>query len=333
MAQIVIMYEKNFQLRKDNYMTLVQIKAAQKRIKPHIIKTPLIPLERLQSILGFTPWVKLENLQNIGAFKIRGAMNAALLLSQEDIHRGFITASSGNHGRAVAYAAKALGTKALILLPNTVSRAKLDGIKSLGAQTRLVEPQKRIEIAMDVAEKEGLTFIHPFNDENVICGQGSLGLEIIEQFPGVKRILVPMGGGGLISGIALAIKLTQPDIEIIGLEPAAVPKFSLNINSTLIHSVMESPSIADALLTNKPGSIPLDIVRKYVDRIISVKEAPLKEAYRLLVQEGKIYCEPSSAIGLGAVLQGELDIANMEDSVFLISGGNILPEMISDILK
>ncbi|NLY36646.1 MAG: threonine/serine dehydratase [Tissierellia bacterium] len=314
-------------------MTLEQIIDAQKRIAPHIIKTPLVPIERLQSILGFVPWLKLENMQNIGAFKIRGAMNAALLLSQEDIDRGFITASSGNHGRAVAYAAKALGTKALILLPNTVSRAKLEGIQALGAQTRLVEPQKRIEIALDVAQKEGLTFIHPYNDENVICGQGSLGLEIMAQLPGVKRILVPMGGGGLISGIALAVKFSRPEIEIIGLEPAAVPKFSQNIRSETIHSVKEFPSIADALLSNKPGSIPLVVARKYVDRIISVEEGPLKEAYRLLLQEGKIYCEPSSAIGFGAVLQGEFRSSEMEDSVFLISGGNILPEMISAIIE
>lgn len=313
-------------------MNLKEIINAQKRIAPHIIRTPLIPIERLEDILGFTPWVKLENMQNIGAFKIRGAMNATLLLGKEDINRGFITASSGNHGRALAYAAKVLNTKALILLPNTVSRAKLEGIKALGAQTKLVEAQKRIEIAMDIAEKEGLTFIHPFNDENVIYGQGTLGLEIVEQFPQVKRILIPMGGGGLISGIALAIKLTRPDIEIIGLEPAAVPKFSLNINSEIIHSVAEAPSIADALLTNKPGKIALDMVRKYVDRIISVKEAPLKEAYRLLIQEGKIYCEASSAIGFGAILQGELPSSDMENSVFLISGGNILPDMISTIL-
>lgn len=313
-------------------MNLKEIINAQKRIAPYIIRTPLIPIERLEDSLGFTPWVKLENMQNIGAFKIRGAMNATLLLSKEEINRGFITASSGNHGRALAYAAKVLNTKALILLPNTVSRAKLEGIKALGAQTKLVEPQKRIEIAMEMAEKEGLTFIHPFNDENVIYGQGSLGLEIVEQFPLVKRILIPMGGGGLISGIALAIKLTRPDIEIIGLEPAAVPKFSLNMNSKTIHSVAEAPSIADGLLTNKPGKIALDLVRKYVDRIISVKEAPLKEAYRLLIEEGKIYCEASSAIGLAAVLQGEFPSSDMENSVFLISGGNVLPDMISTIL-
>lgn len=306
---------------------------ARKRIEPYIIKTPLIPLERLRDLLGFTPWVKLENMQNIGAFKIRGAMNAALQLRPEEIKEGFITASSGNHGKAVAYAAKLLHTRALILLPDTVSPVKLEGVRSLGAQTQLVEPQKRIDIAEKIAREKGLTFIHPYNDVHVIGGQGTLGLEMIEQHPGLKRILVPMGGGGLISGIALAVKLIRPDIEIIGLEPAAVPKFSQNLSAPTLHHVAEEPSIADALLSNKPGVLALDIVRQYVDRVISVKEAPLKEAYRLLLEEGKIYCEPSSAIGFGALIQGELQNAQMEDSVFVISGGNIVPEMIPSLLK
>lgn len=313
-------------------MNLEEIKKARARISPHIIKTPLIPLNRLEEMLGFTPWVKLENMQNIGAFKIRGAMNAALLLSKSQAQNGLITASSGNHGRAVAYAAKILATKCLILLPNTVSSAKHEGIKSLGAQTKLVEPQRRIEIGLEIAKEKGLTFIHPFNDKDVINGQGSLGLEIIEQLPQIKRILVPMGGGGLISGISLALKQARPDIEIIGLEPAAVPKFSQNLHSKTIHSVSEKLSIADALLTNTPGEIALEVVRKYVDQVISVEETYLKKAYQLLTQEGKIYCEPSSAIGFGAVLQGEFHLKDMENSVFLISGGNILPGMIAEIL-
>ncbi len=312
-----------------NYKDIAQ---AKKRIDPYIIETPLIALSRLEDKLGFIPYVKLENLQNIGAFKIRGAMNAALQLDEEKIKSGLITASSGNHGRAVAYAAKMLDTRALILLPNTVTPTKLKAVQELGAKTMLVEPQKRIEIAEEIAKKEGYTFLHPFNDRDVIAGQGSLGIEIIKQLPQTKRVLVPMGGGGLIGGIALAVKHLNPEIEIIGLEPAAVPKFSYNLKRNEIEAVEEKPSIADALLSNRPGSLPLEIARKYVDRVISVQEEPLKEAYKLLLEEGRVYCEPSSALGFGALVQGEFKDIDMADSVFLISGGNISLDLINKIL-
>lgn len=296
---------------------------AQKRIRDYVIKTPLIPLERLGDTLGFVPWVKLENMQNIGAFKIRGAMNAALQLTREELSKGLITASSGNHGRAVSYAAKKLGVEALIVLPNTVKEAKLKGVQELGALTKLVEPQQRIRIAMEIAQNKGYTFIHPFDDEKVIVGQGTLGLEILEQFPEVKRIVVPMGGGGLISGIAMAIKAIQPQIEIVGLEPKAVPKFSENLHRAIPEPVKESPSIADALLSNLPGSIALGVAKKYIDEIYSIEEQHIRKGYEFLLQQGKIFSEPSSAIGFGACFQGCFEGKNMENTVFLISGGNI----------
>lgn len=313
-------------------MNYKDIFSARKRIDKYIIKTPLIPLERLSQSLGFTPYVKLENLQNIGAFKIRGAMNAALKLGKEELSKGLITASSGNHGRAVAYAAKMLGTKALILLPSTVTSTKLKAIEELGARTMLVEPQKRIEIAQEISSKEGYHFIHPYNDEDVISGQGSLGLEILDQLPSTKRVLVPMGGGGLISGITLAIKEHNPQVEIIGLEPAAVPKFTINLSESKIISAPEKPSIADALLSNRPGSIALGVARSHIDRIISVEEEPLRKAYKFLVEEGRVYCEPSSAIGFGALIQGALSGLDMSSSVFVISGGNISLDLINKIL-
>lgn len=313
-------------------MELKELEAAKKRIENYIVKTPLIPLKRLEEKLGFTPWLKLENLQNIGAFKIRGAMNAALQLSPEEISKGFITASSGNHGRAVSYAAKALNTKALILLPNTVSHLKHQAIKDLGAETMLVEPQQRIEIAQQISKERDLHFIHPYNDMDVILGQASLGFEILEQLSSVKKIFVPMGGGGLISGILLAIKAIKPSVEVIGLEPAALPKFSHNLNKNIIEAVEESPSIADALLSNKPGALALEIVRERLDRLISVEEAAIKEAFKLLLEEGKILAEPSSVIGLASVLQEQMKGQDFENSVFLISGGNISLDSISKIM-
>lgn len=313
-------------------MDIYDFLKARDRISSHLITTPLIPLERLHAFLGFTPWVKLENLQNIGAFKIRGAMNAVLQLPEEK-RRPLITASSGNHGRAVAYAAKALGLRALIVLPVTVSTLKRQEIEWLGAETLLVDPQSRITIAQEMAEKRGYTFIHPFDDDQVIAGQGSIGLEILEQFPAVKRVLVPMGGGGLISGIAMAIKFKHPEVEVIGLELAAVPKFSQNLQREIPEAVQAGASIGDALMSNKPGIKTLRYVKQYVDHIYSVDEEYLKEGYRLLVREGRIYCEPSAAIGFGAVLQGFFKKKAMENSVYVISGGNITPQDMAELLK
>lgn len=314
-------------------MKIDQIFQARERIAPYTITTPLIPLERLEDRLGFVPWVKLENLQNMGAFKIRGAMNAVLRLSPDDRERGLITASSGNHGRAVALAAYQLGVPALIVLPNTVRSLKLREIEKLGAKTLLVEPQERLEIARQIAEEEGYSMIHPFDQADVIAGQGTIGLEILDQFPEVKNVFVPMGGGGLISGIASAIKALQPEVKVIGLETAAVPKFSQNMKNVIPVAVSEKPSIADALLSNKPGQLPLELVKKHVDQIISVEEEPLRDGFRLLIEEGRIIAEPSSAIGIGAVLQGTLNDLNLANSVFVISGGNISPQDIWSILK
>ncbi len=314
-------------------MKIDQIFQARERIAPYTLTTPLIPLERLEDRLGFVPWVKLENLQNMGAFKIRGAMNAVLRLSPDDRERGLITASSGNHGRAVALAAYQLGVPALIVLPNTVRSLKLREIEKLGAKTLLVEPQERLEIARQIAEEEGYSMIHPFDQADVIAGQGTIGLEILDQFPEVKNVFVPMGGGGLISGIASAIKALQPEVKVIGLETAAVPKFSQNMKNVIPVTVSEKPSIADALLSNKPGKLPLELVKKHVDQIISVEEEPLRDGFRLLIEEGRIIAEPSSAIGIGAVLQGTLNDLNLANSVFVISGGNISPQDIWSILK
>lgn len=314
-------------------MKIDQIFQARERIAPYALTTPLIPLERLEDSLGFVPWVKLENLQNMGAFKIRGAMNAVLSLSSDDRQKGLITASSGNHGRAVALAAHQLGVPAMIVLPNTVLKLKRDEIEKLGAKTMLVEPQERLDIAKQIAKDEGFTMIHPFDDEDVIAGQGTIGLEILDQLPEVQNVFVPMGGGGLIAGIASAIKLLNPAVKVVGMEPAAVPKFTKNINNEIPVAVPDKPSIADALLSNKPGRRPLELVQKYVDDIISVEEAFLKDGYRLLIEQGRIVAEPSSAITFGALLQGALDHYHLANSVFVISGGNISLPDIARILK
>lgn len=314
-------------------MTLSQIQNARDRIKPYAIQTPLIQLQRLKDELGFIPSLKLENLQNMGAFKIRGAMNAALQLSEADLRGGLMTASSGNHGRAVALAAKMLGVPATIVLPDTVSQLKRQAIEKLGARTILVEPQQRIPIGLALAKEEGYHFIHPYDDEDVIAGQGTIGLEILEQYPEVRTVFVPMGGGGLISGISLAMKSLRPDVIVIGLEPAAVPKFSQNLMHADPLPVTAHPSLADALMSNTPGRLPLQMVRQHVDRIISVQEPHLKEAFRLLLEEGRIWAEPSSAIGLGAVLQEKMDPQDLVNSVFVISGGNISSSDALAILK
>lgn len=297
---------------------LSSIQEARERIRDFVFSTPLLPVERLKEALGFTPYLKLENLQSMGAFKIRGAANAVLSLSEETRRLGVVTASSGNHGRALATMAKALEIPCTIFLPDTVTAKKLQNIKSLGVAIKLVDPLERIPLAQSYARDHGMHFVHPFDQEEVIYGQGTIGLELLEQKPNLRQVFVPIGGGGLIAGITLAMKQLKPEIKVIGLEPAKVPK----VSSALRDLPCEvQPTLADALMTPKLGTIPLSIIRDQVDEIITVEDKFMIEALALLTEVGLIV-EPSSSIGIAACLQKGPLGSEMEDSAFIISGGN-----------
>ena len=305
-------------------LTVEMIKEARERISPYIHKTPLIRLSNLDEHLGCQVYAKVESMQRTNSFKVRGALNASMSLSEEELARGIVTFSSGNHGKAMSYSAKVLGAKAYVVAPNTAPKIKMDGIRSYGAEIIFCNPADQLETAKSLSKENGWSFISPYDDYRIMAGQGTAGLEIMEQLEDVDYILVPIGGGGLVSGLSTAIKETKPKIKVIGMEPAAVPRYSESYKAGRhIHLPSDSKSVADGLQTLTPGDLNYPVIEKHVDRIYTVKEENILKATKLFLTEGKLLAEFSSCITVGAILQGEISFKADDKVVFLISGGNM----------
>ncbi|MCR4710756.1 MAG: threonine/serine dehydratase [Clostridia bacterium] len=312
-------------------LTLHEIEAARERIAPYVIRTPLIRLENLDHRLGCQVYVKAECMQTTGSFKLRGAMNKLLSLDAGDLQRGIVAASSGNHGKAIAYACQKLGIKATIVLPETAAKVKVDTIRQWGAETVLCDVTKRFEVAEELCRQKGATLVPPFNDEMVMAGQGTAGLELMAQEPEMDAVVVPVSGGGLISGVATAIKALSPRTRVYGAEPAALPRYTASLQAGKPVLVLKQPTIADALVSQIPGNLCYPYVASRVDGIADVAETSILAGMKLLLLDGKILCEPSSGIGLGAVLQGLLPFRPEEKVCFLISGGSVALEQIQNL--
>jgi threonine dehydratase len=288
-------------------------------------------------------FLKLENLQPIGAFKVRGAYNKVASLSEDDRRRGVISYSSGNHGQGVAYAARALGVKAIIVMPGNAPKNKLEATAALGAEIITVGPsseERRIR-AEQLAAEHGYVIVPPYNDEKIIAGQGTVALEILEDLPNVETVLVPVGGGGLISGISAAIKLSnpalsQPRVKVIGVEPelAADAQASLRAGH-IVSSPAEqvSQTLADGLRTQSIGVINFEHIRAYVDDIVSVTENEIREAMRALSANAKTRAEPSGAVAVAAFLFHAEELPKTKINVAVISGGNIDPTLFAELRR
>ncbi len=309
-------------------VTLENIKQARECIAPYIVRTPLLRLQNLDRYLGCEVYVKLECMQATGSFKIRGAMNKILSVPREDLARGVVAASSGNHGRAVAYGAALLGTSAVIVMPRTAPEIKKNNIRALGAEVVLCDASERFEVAEKIRSDRGSVMIPPFNDELIMAGQGTAGLEIIEQQPDVDAVVVPVSGGGLLGGVSTAVKLTAPDVKVYGAEPAAVPRYTASFAAGGPVRVEQRPSAADALVANRPGDLCFPQVHQYTDMIADVEDVWMLKAMKILLTEGKILAEPSSCIGMGAVLQGLIPVSADQKVCFLISGGSVALEQL-----
>jgi threonine dehydratase len=305
-----------------------------------------VPTELIQSSLaeysagldGSKLYLKPENLQPIGAFKLRGAYNKIASLSPEERSRGVITYSSGNHGQGVAYAARALGTKAVIVMPKNVPAIKREAVASMGAEIVLVGPgsQERQIKAEELAAQHGYVVVPPFNDEKIIAGQGTIGLEILESLPEVETVLVPVGGGGMISGVATAIKLSKPSVKVIGVEPelAADAQASLRSGKIVESSAEEtSRTIADGLRTQSIGSINFEHMKRYVDDILTVSEYEIRQAMRWLAGNPKTVAEPSGAVAVAGFLFHQDQLPRTTMNVAIISGGNIDPQVLQEIAR
>jgi len=297
----------------------------------------------IQSLLGEDAgldgrklYLKPENLQPIGAFKLRGAYNKIASLSAEERNRGVITYSSGNHGQGVAYAARALGAKAVIVMPSNAPAIKREAAAAMGAEIVLVGPssRERQTRAEELAARHGYVIVPPFNDEKIIAGQGTMGLEILEELPGVETVLVPVGGGGMLSGVATAIKLSKPGAKVIGVEPevAADAQASLRAGKIMQSAAEQaSQTIADGLRTQSIGTINFEHMRRYVDDIVTVSEDEILQATRWLATNPRTVAEPSGAVAVAGFLFHQEQLPRTVMNVAIISGGNIDPQMLQEI--
>jgi threonine dehydratase len=318
---------------------LEDIREAQARLFGVAVRTGLIqaPLNGEAGGLGSRKlYLKPENLQPIGAFKLRGAYNKIASLSPEERSRGVITYSSGNHGQGVAYAARALGAKAVIVMPNDAPAIKREAAAAMGAEIVLVGPSslERQTRAEELAARHGYVIVPPFNDEGIIAGQGTMGLEILEDLPEVETLLVPVGGGGMLSGVATAIKLSKPSTKVIGVEPELAADAQASLRSgKIVQSPAEETSrtIADGLRTQSIGAINFEHIRRYVDDILTVSEDEIREATRWLATNPKTIAEPSGAVAVAGFLFHEDQLPRTTMNVAIISGGNIDPQLLHEI--
>ena len=305
-------------------VSLDEIRAAAALLRGVAVRTPLLPCDPLSEQLGTPVLLKPEMLQRGGAFKFRGAYTFLARLSPEARARGVITASSGNHGQAVALAAKLFGVAATIVMPTTVPRAKRDGAVRLGARCFYagVTTAERMSRAMEIAEAEGLTMVPPYDDPTIIAGQGTLGLEIAEDCPQVGTVLVPIGGGGLSSGVATAIKALAPQARVIGVEPEGSPKYSRAVAAGAPVTIPANPEgLADGLLAVRIGTRNFQHLHAHMDAVITVPDALLPCAVQFLLDRMKIVTEPSGAITVAALLDRR--VQDSGPTVCVLSGGNV----------
>jgi threonine dehydratase len=309
---------------------------ARKRISPYIIHTPLLRAERLDAKLGCRAYIKPENLQVTGSFKIRGAANCILALSEDEKRRGIIATSSGNHAQGVACAAKLLGIDAVIIMPENCNSVKLANTKAYGAKVILAgtKSSERDEKAAELVETDGRTFIHPYANDFVKAGQGTIAAEILEDEPQMDVIVSPIGGGGLISGIATAAKEIRPSIRIIGSEPEGAKRYAVSRSAgkpMWLDNVW--PTIADGTRTDHADPENFKIIEQLVDDLVSVSDSSIREAMWTMLSEAKIVAEPSSSMGVAAALDRSLNVRPGDRVCFVISGGNNDLSLIADIIE
>ncbi len=316
-------------------VTLSDIQEAQGRLHGITVLTPLIrfPLCDADPRRLF---VKAENQQPIGAFKLRGAYNKIASLAPEERKRGVITYSSGNHAQGVAYAARALGTKAVIVMPQNAPAIKREATAALGAEIVFVGPgslERQLK-AEELAAQRGYLIVPPYNDEQIIAGQGTMGLEIVEDLPDVEMVLTPVGGGGMISGVAAAVKLCKPSIKVIGVEPELASDAQASFRAGKIVQFPASEvtrTMADGLRTQSVGEINFQHIQKFVDDIITVSENEIRQAMQYLCKNPATVAEPSGAVAVAGFIFHAHQLPTAKLAVAVLSGGNIDSKMLEEI--
>jgi threonine dehydratase len=304
-------------------VTLNDILQAAERIQPYAHRTPVLTCDSLNQRVGAQVFLKCENLQKVGAFKFRGATNAVFSLPEAQAARGVVAHSSGNHAQALALAARLRGIPAYIVMPDNAPQVKKDAVRGYGGQITFCEPtlEARESTQAEVIARTGATEVHPYNNEKVIAGQGTAVLELLQEFPDLDVILAPVGGGGLLSGTAIAATETRPGIRVIAAEPELADDAFRSMQAGTILPSRSPKTIADGLLTSL-GTLTFPIIRARVEQIVTVSEAAIIDAMRFTWERAKIVIEPSAAVPLGLLFERKIDLAGRRVGVIL-SGGNV----------
>jgi threonine dehydratase len=315
-------------------VTLKMIRQAAERIRGSVYMSPFVRSETFSRMTGNSVFFKLENLQMTGAYKERGALNKILLLSDEEKERGVIAASAGNHAQAVAYHSTKRGIASLICMPLTTPLVKISATRDFGAEVLLTGTNydEACHEALQRAAEGKLTFIHPFDDEAVIAGQGSVGLEMIEQHPEIQAVVVPIGGGGLISGVACAIKETNPKIKVIGAQTSRLPSMKKALEQKKPVTVPANKTIADGIAVRRAGDVTFPLVQKYVDEVVTVDDEEIANAILLMLEKEKTLTEGAGAVATAAVVQKKIGMEGKKVGV-LVGGGNIDVSLLSRIIE
>ncbi|MFV0496811.1 MAG: threonine/serine dehydratase [Candidatus Fimivivens sp.] len=315
-------------------ITFQEVSAAKERLSSYVTHTPLLRVPALDGQLGCNVYIKPENLQITGSFKIRGALNAMLCLSDIQKKNGIVCCSSGNHAQGVACAAKILGLDAVIVMPENVNPVKLAGTKSYGATVLLAgtRSSERDDKANALVQQEGRTLIHPYANDYVRAGQGTIAMEILQDAPDMDIIVTPVGGGGMLSGIATAAKKMKPGIRIIGTEPVGAPRYGASRTAKKPVWLDHVDTIADGTRTDHADPENFHMIEQLVDALVTVTDDDIRTAMKLTVSAAKIVAEPSSSMPIAAALSKKLNVRPHDNVCFVISGGNVDPTLLKQVL-
>ena len=316
-----------------DFVDVEAIRSAATRLEGVCLQTPVWPSRILSKMAGGTTWLKCENLQRTGSFKIRGAYNRIALLSDAQRARGVVAASAGNHAQGVALGASLLGVTSTVFMPAGAPLPKVEATKKYGAQVVLEGTvyDEAYQAACEFAEAKGAVMVHPFDHPDVIAGQGTITLELLEQIPDLRTIVVPIGGGGLISGIAAAARELRPDIRIIGVEPAGAATLRRCLDAGQVVTLPELSTIADGLAAKRAGDLTFEYVRQLVDEVVTVTEEEIAQALLLMTERARLVLEPAAAVGVAGAMLRKAEMTF--PAVVIVSGGNIDPLLLLRVIR
>lgn len=302
---------------------LADVQRARPVVAPHVLRTPLLGSRALGERIGAAAFLKAENLQRTGSFKVRGAANAVAALGDEERRRGIVTMSAGNAAQAIAYAGRAVGASVVVAMPETAPRTKVEATRGYGAEIRFAPDSTQLMPIVAALQAEGRHFLHPFDDDGMIAGHGTLALEVLEDLPDADLFVVPVGGGGLISGIAVAVAALRPAARVVGVEPDGAPGMRRALDEGGPVRLASVRTVADALAAPFAGTRCLEIVRRHVSDVVTLGDDEIVEGMRFIAARARLVAEPGGAAAVAALLAGRLRVGRGERVVAVVSGGNV----------